>query len=133
MKPIVNCLDGVWRANIDFPERGWGKGDYWQEWFSSYTAFLCHYAEIAEETGCEMFCIGCEMLGTERKEELWRRTITAVRGIYRGPLVYNTNHGKEKNVRWWDVVDIYRYVRLFPGGGQARRVHGRDEGTVGRV
>ena len=64
MKPIVNCLDGVWRASV-----------------------------------------GCEMLGTEKKEELWRQTIAAVREIYHGPLVYNTNHGKEKNVRWWDAVD----------------------------
>ncbi len=120
MKPIVNCLDGVWRANIDFPEREWGSGDYWREWFDSYTAFLCHYAEIAEETGCEMFCVGCEMLGTERKEDNWRRVIAAVRGIYHGPLVYNTNHGKEGNVRWWDAVDwigtsAYYRVASRPG------------------
>ena len=108
MKPIVNCLDGVWRAHIDFPEREWGDGDYWKEWFASYKAFLCHYAEIAEETGCEMFCVGCEMLGTERKEKLWRQTIAAVREVYRGPLVYNTNHGKEEDVRW-------RVWRNFPG------------------
>ena len=45
------------------------------------------------------------MLGTEKKEELWRQTIAAVREIYHRSLVYNTNHGKEKNVRWWDAVD----------------------------
>ena len=105
MKPIVNCLDGVWRACIDFPDTEWDRGSYWNEWFSSYKAFLCHYAEIAEETGCEMFCVGCEMLGTERKEESWREVIAAVREIYHGPLVYNTNHGKEKNVGWWNAVD----------------------------
>jgi hypothetical protein len=105
MKPIVNCADGSWRAYIRFPETDFNNRDYWKEWFSSYRAFLCHYAEIAEDTGCEMFCVGCEMLGTEDREDSWRDVITAVREVYHGPLVYNTNHGKEGNVTWWDAVD----------------------------
>ena len=52
-----------------------------------------------------MFCVGCEMLGTEHKEQLWREAIAAVRKVYHGPLVYNTNHGKEFGVKWWDAVD----------------------------
>ncbi len=120
MKPMVNCADGVWRARISFPEPEWGDQDYWGEWFSSYTAFLCHYAEIAEETGCEMFCVGCEMVGTEHKADYWRRAIEAVRQVYHGPLVYNTNHGKEKDVSWWDAVDYigtsaYYSVAKEPG------------------
>ena len=105
MKPMVNCADGLWRACIQFPDSDPGQRNYWEEWFESYTAFLCHYAEIAEETGCEMFCVGCEMLGTEKKEDAWRNTIAAVRRLYHGPLVYNTNHGKESGVPWWDAVD----------------------------
>lgn len=120
MKPIVNCLDHVWRAYISFPEPESGGRDYWREWFDSYRYFLCHYAEIAEETGCEMFCVGCEMLGTEQQEELWRETIAAVRQVYHGELVYNTNHGKEDGVRWWDAVDYigtsaYFRVAAEPG------------------
>ncbi len=67
-----------------------------------------------------MFCVGCEMLGTERKEEYWRRAIEAVRSVYTGPLVYNTNHGKEAFVKWWDAVDYigtsaYYRVASVPG------------------
>lgn len=112
MKPVLNCMDGTWRAHISFPEREFPPHhdrfehrSYWQEWFSSYTAFIRHYAEIAEYTGCEMFCIGCEMLGTERKEEEWRALIDEIRSVYSGPLVYNTNHGHEDNVRWFDALD----------------------------
>lgn len=120
MKPMVNCADGVWRANIFFPEREIGDKDYWKEWFDSYTAFLCHYAEIAEDTGCEMFCVGCEMLGTEAKEDYWRNAIAEVRKLYHGPLVYNTNHGKEFGVKWWDALDYigtsaYYGVGKVPG------------------
>ena len=121
LKPMVNCADGVWRAYISFPPREFGSGtDSWQEWFSSYTAFLCHYAEIAADTGCEMFCVGCEMLGTEFREAEWRKAISSVRSVYSGPLVYNTNHGHEGQIKWWDAVDYigtsaYYRVTDHPG------------------
>lgn len=121
LKPMVNCADGSWRAYISFPETDFNNKDYWKEWFSSYQAFLCHYAEIAEDTGCELFCVGCEMLGTESKEDHWRSAISAVRQIYHGPLVYNTNHGKEGSIRWWDAVDYIgtsAYFSVADGPGE---------------
>ncbi|ADL53106.1 glycoside hydrolase family 113 [Clostridium cellulovorans] len=107
LKPVVNCKDGMWRGHIDFPDDiGWGtKKDYWKEWFRSYNSFINHYAEIAEKTGCEMFCIGCEMVKTERKSDYWRKLIKDVRELYNGPVIYNANHGKENNVTFWDAVD----------------------------
>ena len=45
------------------------------------------------------------MLGTELKVDFWRKAIAAVREVYHGPLVYNTTHGKEFGVQWWDAVD----------------------------
>ncbi len=67
-----------------------------------------------------MFCVGCEMLGTEERVDQWRETINAVRKIYHGPVVYNTNHGKEAAVKWWDAVDYigtsaYFCVAKVPG------------------
>lgn len=114
LKPILNNEDGTWRANIGFPEADWGDVDYWREWFSCYTAFICHYAEIAEDTGSEMLCIGCEMLGTERKEDYWRRLIDEVRKVYHGQLIYNANHGKERNIKWFDAVDLIGTSAYFP-------------------
>jgi len=106
LKPVINCEDGMWRAYIDFPDADMlGNDRYWNDWFESYGAFLGHYAELAEDTGCEMFCIGCEMSGTERKEEHWRELIKKIRSIYHGPIVYNANHGRESNVNWFDCVD----------------------------
>lgn len=115
LKPMVNCADGVWRALIDFPDQTMGNVDtYWKKWFEFYQAYLEHYAQIAEVTGCEMFCLGCEMLGTERKEEYWRETIGKVRQIYHGPLVYNTNHGKEELAKWYDAIDYVGTSAYYP-------------------
>lgn len=106
LKPVINCEDGIWRAYIGFPDSTmFGKDAYWDTWFEHYTAFLSHYAEIAEETGCEMFCVGCEMSATEHKEEHWRTLIHKIRSIYHGPIVYNTNHGREDKIKWFDIVD----------------------------
>ncbi|MDE5891667.1 MAG: glycosyl hydrolase family 53 [Acetatifactor sp.] len=125
LKPMINSDDGVWRALIDFPDQTMQEEDtYWAKWFASYQAFLTHYAVLAQYTGCEMFCLGCEMLGTERKEEYWRQTIAMVREVYRGLLVYNTNHGKEEAAKWYDAIDYvgtsaYYPVESAPGGSLA--------------
>ncbi|MCC3376814.1 glycosyl hydrolase family 53 [Cohnella sp. REN36] len=122
LKPVVNSRDGIWRAHIGFPDEEAAQ-PYWDAWFESYGNFLCHYAEIAEELGCEMFCIGCEMAKTESRKAEWHALIERVRSIYGGPLVYNANHGSEEGVAWFDQVDVigtsaYYPVARKPGDGE---------------
>jgi hypothetical protein len=115
LKPVVNSRDGIWRAEINFPDTTMmGKDVYWGEWFEHYTAFICHYAEMAEYTACEMLCIGCEMVAAERKEKYWRAVIKETRKLYKGPLVYNANHGSEDNVKWFDAVDYVGTSAYYP-------------------
>ena len=111
LKPVVNSRDGIWRARIGFPDEAVDK---WDKWFTSYTNFLLHYAEIAQELGCEMFCLGCEMVQTERKTEHWIQVIEEVRKVYKGPLVYNANHGTEEGIEWFDHVDIIGTSAYYP-------------------
>ncbi|MBP3609243.1 MAG: glycosyl hydrolase family 53 [Lachnospiraceae bacterium] len=115
LKPMVNCRDGVWRAYINFADSDFAGDDiYWDKWFKSYGDYMKYYAELAEETGCEMLCIGCEMCGTERKEAHWRKLIAEIRQIYSGELIYNTNHGHEDDVKWFDAVDYVGTSAYFP-------------------
>lgn len=115
LKPMVNCKDGTWRARIQFPTLGEGEEDtYWNEWFKSYTDFMIYYSELASELNCEMLCIGCEMCGTEEKESHWRSLIAKIRSVYSGKLIYNTNHGHEDSVKWFDEVDYLGTSAYFP-------------------
>ncbi|MBQ7955761.1 MAG: glycosyl hydrolase family 53 [Lachnospiraceae bacterium] len=115
LKPMVNCKDGVWRAYINFADSDFeGKDPYWDKWFKNYGDFMKYYAQLAQETGCEMLCIGCEMCGTERKETHWRKLISEIREIYFGKLIYNTNHGHEDDVKWFDAVDYVGTSAYFP-------------------
>lgn len=124
LKPMIDSEDGIWRALIDFPDMDmFNKDRYWDTWFEYYTAYLVHYAELAEYTGCEMLCIGCEMLGTERKEAHWRNAIEQIRKVYHGPLTYNTNHGKEEVAKWCDELD-------FLGTSAYYRVAGKPGATM---
>ncbi len=111
LKPVVNCRDGIWRARIGFPEEATDK---WEKWFRSYQSFLIHYAELATELECEMFCIGCEMIQTEGQTAFWRQLIEQIRAIYHGPIIYNANHGKEDGVEWFDAVDIIGTSAYYP-------------------
>ena len=116
LKPMINCNDGAWRAEINF----WDDAGSWAKWFYEYTGYMTRMAEIAEYTGCEMLCLGCEMLGMERQEKLWRELVAAVRKIYRGPLTYNTNHGHEFDAAWYDELDYLGTSAYF-------RMHKKDK------
>ncbi|MFA5292296.1 MAG: hypothetical protein WC496_04590 [Phycisphaerae bacterium] len=117
LKPVVNVYDSTWRAWIKFNDSS-GKKDMarWNKWWSDFRLFLLHYAKIAEDTNCEMFCLGCEMESTEEFEIKWRNLITEIRQIYGGVLTYNANHGRENKIAWWDAVDVISMSAYYPVG-----------------
>lgn len=79
----------------------------WEAWFASYRDFILHYAGMAARTGCELFCVGCELGSTVFREADWRAVIAEVRTIYGGPLIYADNlvEWDPDAVRWWDALD----------------------------
>jgi hypothetical protein len=88
LKPVVNCADGTWRAHINFFDHDVPGEPAWSEWFASYNRFILHYAAIAEEMECELLCIGCEMVQTDKREEEWRSLIREVRQVYTKWITY---------------------------------------------
>lgn len=114
LKPTANCLDGTWRAYISFFDEDVPCEPKWSEWFASYTDFQLHYARISEETSCEMFIAGCEMVMTEHREEEWRKLIADIRKVYHGAVSYNTDKYQEHNVKWWDCVDVISSSGYYP-------------------
>ncbi|MFC0212317.1 1,4-beta-xylanase [Paenibacillus chartarius] len=122
LKPVVNCANGVWRAHINFFDIDVPCEPKWSEWFASYTGFILHYARIAEDTGCEMFCIGCEMVQTDRRAAEWRELIRKVREVYTGMITYNCDKYQERQVTWWDAVDVISSSGYYPIGSWDERI-----------
>ena len=116
LKPVVNVADGTWRAFIGFFDEEVPGEPSWADWFASYSRFLVHYARIAEEEGCEMLCVGCEMVQSDRRELEWRALIAEVRAVYTGLLAYNCDKYQEDRVTWWDAVDIISSSGYYPMG-----------------
>lgn len=114
IKPTVNCLNGTWRAHINFFDEDVPCEPKWSEWFASYTQFQLHYAEIAERMHCEMFIAGCEMVMAEHREQEWRKLFEDIRKVYHGLISYNTDKYQEHNVKWWDCVDVISSSGYYP-------------------
>ena len=129
LKPTVNCADGTWRAYISFFPEDVPCEPKWSDWFESYTQFQLHYAEIAEETKCEMFIAGCEMVMTEGREQEWRRLLDEVRKVYHGLLSYNTDKYQEHNIKWWDAVDVISSSGYYPADDWEKQLN-RIENVV---
>lgn len=114
LKPTVNCKNGTWRAHINFFDEDVPCEPKWSNWFASYTEFQMHFARIAQQTGCEMFIAGCEMVQSERREMEWRKLIADIRTVYTGLVSYNTDKYQEHNVKWWDAVDVISSSGYYP-------------------
>lgn len=114
VKPTVNCLNGTWRAHISFFEEDVPCEPKWGNWFQSYTAFQLHFARLAQAEKADMFIAGCEMVQSEHREAEWRKLIADIRGVYDGPVTYNTDKYQEHNVRWWDCLDLICSSGYYP-------------------
>ncbi|GAA4381396.1 glycoside hydrolase family 113 [Hymenobacter koreensis] len=88
----------------------------WQQWFASYTAFILHYAKLAEQNRMEALCIGTELRHTSvGHEQQWRQLIKQVRQVYRGKLTYAANwHDEYELIQFWDALDYIGIQAYFP-------------------
>ena len=114
LKPVVNVADGTWRAHIGFFDHDVPGEPTWGEWFASYREFIVHAARIAEAEGCEMLCVGCEMVRADAREAQWRELIAAVRAEYSGLVTYNCDKYQEDRLTWWDAVDVVTSSGYYP-------------------
>jgi hypothetical protein len=101
--------------------RGHAPGDVnpagaqgWQDWFASYRELILHYAALASQGGFEAFCIGNELSSASPHAEEWRRIITQVRRLYRGPLTYGANAEEVFAVPFWRELDWIGVSAYFP-------------------
>jgi hypothetical protein len=75
-------------------------------WFASYTAFIVHYAVLAARWNVAQFAVGTELAGVSGHRDDWLRVIEAVRGRYRGTLLYAANFDEYPRVAFWGALDL---------------------------
>lgn len=136
LKPVVNVADGTWRAYIRFFDWEVPGEPTWADWFASYQEYIVHHARLAAELGVEMFCIGCEMVRADSREQQWLALVAEVRAVCQGLVTYNCDKYQEDHVTWWDAVDVISAGGYYPSGylshlGARRLVVEADCGSRG--
>jgi hypothetical protein len=86
--------------------RGTLKPKDWNAWWRSYHRFILHYARVAARNRVAMFCVGSELVTTEKMRDRWEAVIAKIRKTYRGQLVYSANWDHYNPVVFWDLVDV---------------------------
>ena len=112
LKPMVDTLEEektqgyptVWRGEIEPSE----------SWFDSYSSFINAFADVAEQYGVELFCVGCEFKATTAEKEQWENVISGVREHYSGPLTYAADWTNYQNIEWWDSLEYVGIDAYFP-------------------
>ena len=112
LKPMVE-MDGwtAWRGSI--------SPSSWDAWFESYSAFIGHYAAIAQEEGVELFSVGAELKSSNAREDKWRQIISEIRELYGGELTYSDSEllFGGSLVRFWDALDYIGLSFYYPATG----------------
>ena len=114
LKAMVNCRDGYWRAYIHFFDEYVPTEPSWPDWFASWEKHVLRVADMARENHADLYCIGCEMVGTDRRSSEWRSLIEKVRRHFDGPLTYNCDKYQEDRVTWWDALDVISSSGYYP-------------------
>jgi len=94
---------------LDDPGNDWRgtlKPTKWDAWFISYREMMTQYSWIAQAAGVDILVVGSELVSSEDKVDEWTRTISWIRGIYKGRLTYSSNWDHYKSVKIWDQLDM---------------------------
>lgn len=83
-------------------------------WFASYTAFITHYAAMAQRLGVEQFAVGSELSSISDDRPAWLQVIGEVRARYHGTLLYSADPGEAAHVPFWDALDMIGIDVYYP-------------------
>lgn len=87
----------------------------WQQLEDSYERFIITYAELAEETGVEILCIGTELEQfVQQRPAYWLRLIARIRETYKGKLTYAANWDEFESTPFWNELDYIGIDAYFP-------------------
>lgn len=106
LKPHVDVETGEWRGEI--------VPDDLVTWQASYREQILNYAQIASETGVEIFSIGTELETQSGDTTYWRGLIAEIRAIYPGQLTYSANWTEYDSVAFWGELDFIGIDFYFP-------------------
>lgn len=110
LKPQIWVWRGEFTGFIEMPDEA-----HWKQLEDSYSDFILEYAELAQETQTEIFCIGTELEKfIENRPDYWDELIEKIKSIYKGKLTYAANWDEFKRTPFWGKLDYIGVDAYFP-------------------
>lgn len=87
----------------------------WKLLEASYSRFILEYAQIAQEVGADIFCIGTELeCFIDNRSDYWKQLISNIKKIYKGKLTYAANWNEYEKTPFWHDLDYIGIDAYFP-------------------
>jgi len=110
MKPQIWVWKGEFTGLIKMKTE-----EEWQQLEETYANFILEYAQVAQDTQVELFCIGTELeTFVANRPEFWNKLIDKIRNIYKGKLTYAANWNEYTKTPFWDRLDYIGIDAYFP-------------------
>ncbi|MEX0363287.1 MAG: glycoside hydrolase [Allomuricauda sp.] len=104
----------IWRGEFTGDMAMQSEED-WQILEETYSDFALTYAQLAEETKAEVYCIGTELEEFVKQRPLfWTDLIAKIKKIYGGKLTYAANWDEYPRVPFWGQMDFIGVDAYFP-------------------
>lgn len=87
----------------------------WLALENNYRNFILFYAKVAQETKCELFCIGTELNRfVSARPDFWKQLISEIKTIYKGEITYAENWDTYQKVPFITELDYIGVDAYFP-------------------
>jgi len=87
----------------------------WNTLEATYSKFILDYAQLAEDTQVNVFCIGTELEEfITHRPEYWHDLIVKIKKVYSGKLTYAANWDEFKRTPFWEQLDYIGIDAYFP-------------------
>ncbi|MDX1314963.1 MAG: glycoside hydrolase [Eudoraea sp.] len=104
----------IWRGEFTGDLKMTTEED-WKVLEESYERFILTYAQLAEDTKAEIFCIGTELEEfIKARPQFWSQLVGKIRNIYKGSLTYAANWDEYKRTPFWPLLDFVGIDAYFP-------------------
>ncbi|MGM5469511.1 glycoside hydrolase family 113 [Flavobacteriaceae bacterium LMO-SS05] len=110
MKPQIWVWRGEFTGLINMKTE-----EEWLQLEHTYSNFILEYAQVAQDTHTELFCIGTELEAfVANRPKYWSHLITEIKKIYKGKLTYAANWNEYTKTPFWDQLDYIGIDAYFP-------------------
>lgn len=104
----------IWRGEFTGDMAMQSEED-WQILEQTYTDFALTYAQLAQETNAEVYCIGTELEEfVKQRPMFWAALIAKIKKVYTGKLTYAANWDEYPRVPFWEQLDFIGVDAYFP-------------------